>query len=144
MGIKVVGLMHTGVRITPEDGDVEKALSIWQDMLGLKIDSSRPDFPDIPGAWLNFDQNGSGQGEPPQQIHIFGANGASPRARSKREDPTRPHVALAVESLDDAKRDLESRDIDYWIYSGLVGAASEQVFFEDGFGNMIELQEAPA
>ena len=144
MGIKVVGLMHTGVRITPEDGDVEKALSIWQDMLGLKIDSSRPDFPDIPGAWLNFDQNGCGQGEPPQQIHIFGANGASPRARSKREDPTRPHVALAVESLDDAKRDLESRDIDYWIYSGLVGAASEQVFFEDGFCNMIELQEAPA
>ena len=90
MGIKVVGLMHTGVRITPEDGDVEKALSIWQDMLGLKIDSSRPDFPDIPGAWLNFAPNGADQGEPPQQIHIFGANGTSPRARTKREDPTRP------------------------------------------------------
>ena len=143
MGIKVVGLMHTGVRITAEDGDKEKAMSVWCDMLGLTVDTSRPPFPTIPGAWLNFaPRDGAAADEEPQQIHLFGANGTSPAGRTPREDPTRPHVALAVESLEDAKRELESRDIDYWIFAGLVGTNSEQVFFEDGFGNMIELQEA--
>lgn len=62
-------------------------------------------------------------------------------ARSPKEDPTRPHVAFAVADLAAAKAELARRDIAFRVYDGLVGAASEQVFFEDPFGNMIELQQ---
>lgn len=138
MTIKVVGLMHAGVRIAPDRKDVKAALDIWTDLLGLQVDKERPHIAGIPGFWVNL-----AKGDRSQQIHVFGAKGKSPRARSRKEDPTRPHVALAVEDLAAAKRELEQRKIKYWTYESLVGRASAQVFFEDGFGNMIELQEAP-
>ena len=137
MTIKVVGLMHAGVRIAPERRDVKAALGIWTDLLGLQVDAERPHIAGIPGFWINL-----AKGDRSQQIHVFGAKGKSPRARSRKEDPTRPHVALAVEDLEAAKRELEQRKIKYWTYESLVGRASAQVFFEDGFGNMIELQQA--
>ena len=138
MGIKVVGLIHAGVRIAPEDKDVEAALDIWSDLLGLQVDRKRPHIPGIPGFWINL-----AEGDRSQQIHVFGAKGKSPPAPSRKQDPTRPHVAFAVEDLEEAKRELNSREIEFWIYRNLVGRATEQVFFEDGFGNMIELQQAP-
>ena len=77
-----------------------------------------------------------------QQIHVFGAEGESPVAHSSKEDPPRAHIAFVVENLEQAKRELDGREIEFWIYGDLVGRGSEQVFFEDGFGNMIELQQA--
>ena len=74
----------------------------------------------------------------------MGADGNSPAARSEVQDPTRPHLAFAVADLEEAKQELERRKIEFWVYGGLVGPASEQVFFEDGCGNMIELQQASA
>ena len=138
MAIKVTGLMHAGVRIAPKESDVEAALAVWQDLLGLQVDKKRPHIPGIPGFWINL-----AKGDRGQQIHVFGAKGKSPRAMSKKKDPTRPHVALAVEDLDEARRELAARNIKYWVFEGLVGRNSDQVFFEDGFGNMIELQQAP-
>ena len=138
MAIKVTGLMHAGVRIAPKESDVEAALALWQDLLGLQVDKKRPHIPGIPGFWINL-----AKGDRGQQIHVFGAKGKSPRAMSKKKDPTRPHVALAVEDLDEARRELAARNIKYWVFEGLVGRNSDQVFFEDGFGNMIELQQAP-
>jgi catechol 2,3-dioxygenase-like lactoylglutathione lyase family enzyme len=137
MAIKVTGLMHAGVRIAPKESDVEAALALWQDLLGLQVDKKRPHIPGIPGFWINL-----AKGDRGQQIHVFGAKGKSPRAMSKKKDPTRPHVALAVEDLDEARRELAARNIKYWVFEGLVGRNSDQVFFEDGFGNMIELQQA--
>ena len=77
----------------------------------------------------------------PQQIHIFGAEGVSPMGRNEKEDPTRHHIAYAVEDLAAAEHELKTRGIYYWIYDSLVGNAAKQVFFEDPFGNMIELQQ---
>lgn len=139
MAIKVVGLMHAGIRIGPEDGDVDKALEIYNDLLGLQVDRKRPHIPGIPGFWANM-----AKGDRSQQLHIFGAKGRSPAARSRKEDPTRAHVALAVDDLEKAKAELARRNITYWTYESLVGRGSAQVFFEDGFGNMLELQQAPA
>ena len=79
------------------------------------------------------------EGSRHQQIHLFGAEGASPM-----EDPTRHHIAFAVEDRAEAERELKARGIDYWIYDSLVGTTFKQVFFEDPFGNMIELQAAVA
>ena len=80
-------------------------------------------------------------GDRGRQIHIFGAEGVSPMGRNEREDPTRHHVACAVEDLAEAEPELKARGIYYWIYESLVGNASKQVFFEDPCGNMVELQQ---
>ena len=137
MAITVLSLLHTGVRIPPGDDEVAKAHACYGELLGLEVDTERGDIPGIPGFWVNIRAGDRGQ-----QIHVFGADGQSPRARSEKEDPTRPHLAFAVADLEEAKAELSRRGIEFWVYESLVGKASLQVFFEDGLGNMIELQQA--
>ena len=72
----------------------------------------------------------------------MGAEGQSPVARSDQQDPTRTHIAFAVEDIDEARKTLEQQGVEFWVYEGLVGRSSDQVFFEDPFGNVIELQQA--
>ena len=71
----------------------------------------------------------------------MGATGESPVARSAEEDPTRPHVALAVEDINEARRELEERGVRHWTIRSLVGENSDQVFVPDPFGNVIELHQ---
>jgi len=136
MTIEILGLMHAGVRVGKSEEDIAKAKNFYQDLLGLEVDGERPEIKGIPGFWNNIRP-----GERGQQLHIMGAEGMSPAARSEKHDPTRTHVAFAVKDLDAARADLEARDIEYWEYTALVGTASDQIFFEDPFGNVIELQE---
>jgi len=137
MPIKVLALLHTGVRIPTADENLTAAHAVYSDLLGLEVDPNRGDIQGIPGFWSNIRDGDRGQ-----QIHIMGSDGASPAARSEKQDPTRPHVALAVEDIEQAKAELTSRGIEFWVYESLVGKGSLQVFFEDGCGNMIELQQA--
>ena len=136
MPIKITKLLHAGVRVGPGAENVKKALEFYGGLLGLEADEYRPYVPGIPGHWMNVNH-----GDRNQQIHLFGAEGISPMGRNEREDPTRHHIAYAVEDLAEAERELKARGIYYWIYDSLVGNASKQVFFEDPFGNMIELQQ---
>jgi catechol 2,3-dioxygenase-like lactoylglutathione lyase family enzyme len=136
MPIKVLELHHHGIRIGKSDADVGKARDFYTDVLGLEADAGRPNIPGIPGFWLDV---GNEQGS--AQIHVMGAEGRSPLARSDIEDPTIPHVALAVEDINEAKRELEARGIWYWQMQGLVGQNSNQVFVRDPFGNVIELHQ---
>jgi catechol 2,3-dioxygenase-like lactoylglutathione lyase family enzyme len=137
MTIKIVGLMHAGVRIGPGEDDLKKAEDFYGGLLGMEYDGERPYIEAIPGFWAN-----ARDGDRSQQLHIMGAAGQSPVARSSKQDPTRAHVAFAVEDLDAARAELAERGVEYWTYEGLVGTNSDQVFFEDPFGNMIELQQA--
>lgn len=136
MAIKVLELHHHGIRMGKEEDDVEKARTFYGDVLGLETDSGRPTIPGIPGFWMYV-----GQGDNTSQIHLMGAVGMSPVARSEKEDPTHPHVALAVEDIQEAKRDLEERGIWYWQIEGLVGQGSDQIFVRDPFDNVIELHQ---
>jgi catechol 2,3-dioxygenase-like lactoylglutathione lyase family enzyme len=136
MAIKVLELHHHGIRIGKEDGEVEKARAFYSGVLGLETDAGRPTIPGIPGFWMYV-----GEGENTSQIHLMGAVGMSPVARSEKEDPTHPHVALAVEDIQEAKRDLEARGIWYWQIEGLVGQGSDQIFVRDPFDNIIELHQ---
>ena len=136
MAIKVLELHHHGIRIGKEDGEVEKARAFYSDVLGLETDAGRPTIPGIPGFWMYV-----GEGESTSQIHLMGAVGMSPVARSEKEDPTHPHVALAVEDIQEAKRDLDARGIWYWQIEGLVGQGSDQIFVRDPFDNIIELHQ---
>jgi len=136
MPIKVVGLLHTGIRIPTGDDDLAAAHAVYCDLLGLEVDDKRGHIQGVPGFWSNIRSGDRGQ-----QIHIMGSDGASPAARSEKQDPTRPHVAFAVEDIDGAKAELTRLGIEFWVYESLVGKKSVQVFFEDGCSNMIELQQ---
>lgn len=136
MPIKVVELHHHGIRIGTKPGEVEQARQFYTDVLGLETDHHRPDIPGVPGFWMYV-----GQDDRTAQIHLLGAVGRSPIARSEKEDPTLPHVALAVESIDEAREELKQRGIWYWSIKGLAGPGSDQVFVQDPFGNVIELHQ---
>ena len=136
MTIKIKKLLHIGVRVDPDENSINEANAFYSDVLGLQIDTQRPEIKGIPGFWVNISD-----GDRTQQVHVMGATGASPVSRSKTEDPTRMHIAFAVENIDAARRSLAKRRVKYWEYGGLVGQASLQIFFEDPCGNMIELQE---
>jgi catechol 2,3-dioxygenase-like lactoylglutathione lyase family enzyme len=136
MPIKVVELHHHGIRIGTQPQELEQARQFYTDVLGLENDADRPNIPGVPGFWIYV-----GQGDQTTQIHLLGATGQSPIARSAQEDPTLPHVALAVEDIEEARKELERRGIWHWSIQGLVGANSDQVFVRDPFGNVIELHQ---
>ena len=136
MPIKVLELHHHGIRIDPTADAVAEARRFYVDVLGIPLDSRRPDIPGVPGLWLDV-----GEGPQSAQIHLMGAAGKSPPARSDTEDPTIPHVALAVEDIVETRRELDAQGVAYWQIDGLVGADSQQVFLRDPFGNMIELHQ---
>ena len=138
MAIKIRKLLHAGVRIGPTEEDVVKAHDFYAGLLGLQHDGGRPHIPTIPGFWVNLAQDDTGQ-----QLHIMGAEGMSKAARSEKHDPTRQHLAFAARDLAAARQELATREIEFWVYEGLVGRGSDQVFFEDPFGNVIELQQEP-
>jgi len=136
MPIKVVELHHHGIRIGTAPEEVESARQFYTEVLGLQADPRRPNIPSIPGFWMYV-----GQGDQTTQIHLMGAKGMSPMARSEKEDPTLPHVALAVDNIQEAREELERRGIWHWRIQGLVGPNSDQVFVRDPFGNVIELHQ---
>lgn len=136
MAIKVLELHHHGIRIGTTEDEVEQARHFYTDVLGIPADAGRPDIRGIPGFWLDI-----GSGDKSSQIHLMGAVGMSPVARSAKEDPTLPHVALAVEDIQEAKQELDRQGIWYWQIHGLVGNNSDQIFVQDPFGNIIELHQ---
>jgi catechol 2,3-dioxygenase-like lactoylglutathione lyase family enzyme len=136
MPIKILELHHHGIRIGKTPEEVEQARQFYTDVLGLSVDQGRPDIPGIPGFWVYV-----GDAQQTAQIHLMGAVGRSPMARSDKEDPTIPHVALAVEDIQEAQQELDRQGIWYWRIQGLVGQYSDQVFVRDPFGNVIELHQ---
>ncbi len=136
MPIKVLELHHHGIRIGTTPGQVETSRRFYTEVLGLTADSERPDLPGVPGFWMFV-----GNDKHTASIHLMGATGISPLARNLKEDPTLPHVALAVEDIQAATEELKDRGIWFWQIQGLVGADSDQVFVQDPSGNVIELHQ---
>ena len=136
MPIKVLELHHHGIRIEPSADAQVRAKAFYSDLLGLEADEGRPNIPGVPGFWMYV-----GEDEQRTQIHLMGATGQSPVANNAEEDPTRPHVALAVEDINESRRELEERGVPHWTVRGMVGENSDQVFIHDPFGNIIELHQ---
>ena len=155
--IEVVGLMHHAIPIGKGDADaLARAREFYGELLGLPLDTGRPDIPGTPGYWYNVptglrprsagEEDTRAVGPPPahlRQIHLIGRPNGAPADGDDGQEPMSrkvAHLALAVTSLSAAKNALDQRDIPYVIQTAAVGA--EQVFFFDPFGNQIELQEA--
>lgn len=134
MAIKVLELHHHGIRVGPTPGDLDKALAFYRDVLGLASDKGRPEIPAVPGFWMDVGGRA--------QIHLMGASGMSPLAKGPGQDPSLPHVALAVSDIQEAKKELDRLGQPYWTTIGVTGPYAEQVFLHDPFGNMIELHQA--
>jgi catechol 2,3-dioxygenase-like lactoylglutathione lyase family enzyme len=130
----VIELHHHGIRIGPKPDEVKKALGFYQDVLGLSPDPGRPHIPTIDGYWM--DVGGTAQ------IHLMGVDGQSKFAETPDKDPSRPHVALAVADIQEARQELDRLGVSYWVTRGVVGPASQQIFMKDPFDNMIELHQA--
>jgi len=133
MAIEVLELHHHGIRIGPRPEAVKKAHDFYHDVLGLNPDPGRPLIPTIDGYWM--DVGGTAQ------IHLMGVDGQSRFAKGPGQDPSSPHVALAVADVQAARRELERLGVAYWVAEGVVGPQSQQIFMHDPFGNMIELHQ---
>ena len=133
MAVKVLELHHHGIRVGPSQEEVTKARTFYGDVLGLDHDPGRPTIPTIDGYWM--DVGGTAQ------IHLMGVDGQSKFAEGPGKDPSHPHVALAVEDIQEAKTELERMGVSFWVTRGVVGPESQQIFMHDPFGNMIELHQ---
>src|SRR3989442_14348050 len=102
MPIKIVELHHHVIRIGTTQSELETARRFYTDVLGLQADPERPTIPGVPGFWIFV-----GNDRHTASIHLISAEGMSPIALSEREDPTLPHVALAVEDIHKTRRSLE-------------------------------------
>ncbi len=135
MSIRVLELHHCGVRVQP--GKLDVMNRFYTDVLGLSPDLKRPEIPDIPGSWMFVGP----EGQPTTQIHIIERDSAPPWAKSAERDPTRFHVALAVDDIQKTRDELDRLGADYWVIEQLVARGSVQIYLNDPAGNLIELHE---
>jgi extradiol dioxygenase family protein len=133
MAIKVLEIHHHAVRVDGDDQKLKNVQSFYGDVLGMGADTGRPHLPGIPGMWINVGEVG--------QIHLIGGDLPSPFAQGPGQDPTAPHVALAVADIVEARQELERMKIPYWSLKGATGPGTEQLFMNDPCGNMIELHQ---
>ena len=157
--LKIVGILHHAVQIDGSADGVAQARRFYGEVLGLPLDAGRPDIPGTPGWWFNVPSEPAEaagtvderrQGPPPvslRQIHLIGARpddspdtSVSAQRVRNLSVTRRDHIALAVVDLQEAKQELEAQGVPFVSQTAAVGA--EQVFFQDPFGNVIELQEA--
>jgi catechol 2,3-dioxygenase-like lactoylglutathione lyase family enzyme len=134
MAIKVLELHHHGIRVGPSAGEVEAARKFYSEVLGLSPDPGRPHTPTVDGYWM--DVGGKAQ------IHLMGVDGQSKFAQGPGKDPASFHVALAVEDIQETRRELERMGVEFFVTLGVVGPQSQQIFLKDPSGNMIELHQA--
>jgi len=114
----VRGLNHVSLRIR----DVERSRAFYEGLIGLAR-APRPDL-GFPGVWYQI--GGS-------QLHLLAA-----APQIEPIDPTGPHFAVEVPSVEDVRRELEARGVPYLSF----GAA--QLWIRDPDGNVVEITEAAA
>ncbi|MGD9615751.1 MAG: VOC family protein [Alphaproteobacteria bacterium] len=133
MAINVVEIHHHAIRIDSDQPKLDATRNFYEGVLGMTADPGRPTIPGVPGFWINI-----GEGS---QIHLIGGQQPSPLAKGPGQDPTIPHVALAVADIQETKAELDRLGVKYWSMTGINGPAAEQIFVNDPSGNMIELHQ---
>lgn len=105
----------------------EKALQFYCGILGLELDSSRPDL-GYPGAWLNV---GDGQ------IHLLELPNPDSVDNRPAHGGRDRHIALVVSDLDELIQRLEAADIAV----SKSKSGRKAAFCRDYDGNAVELVE---
>ena len=107
--------------------NTEQALTFYQSILGLEVDTNRPDL-GYPGAWLNIGE---------QQIHLLELTNPDPLENRPLHGGRDRHTALLVDSLDQMVARLESAKLSYTLSK----SGRKALFCRDYDGNAIELIE---
>jgi catechol 2,3-dioxygenase-like lactoylglutathione lyase family enzyme len=120
--MKVTRFHH--VSVNAHSTPILELADFYRDVLGLE-DKARPEIPGVPGHWHAVGD---------QELHLVGAEPSGTTI-----DTTGNHYCMAVEDLDGAIGELESRGIDY--VRAVQGAGTVQIWIADPAGNTIELQQ---
>lgn len=120
---EITGIHHASVLV----GDLARALHFYVDVLGIKLDPSRPSMP-FEGAWLTLGD---------QQIHLLQLPNPDPLDDRPEHAGRDRHTALNVRGLDAVVSRLEQAGI------AMTHSRSGRhaVFCRDPDGNGIELVE---
>lgn len=121
----ISALLHTSVLIA----DTERSLRFYCDVLGLQIDTQRPDL-GFPGAWLKVGHL--------QQIHLLQLPNPDPVSDRPAHGGRDRHVALAVADLSVIEKSLERAEVEYT--SSRSGRRA--LFCRDPDGNALEFVES--
>ena len=117
------GILHTSLIVA----DTSRSLAFYEKVLLLEIDPDRPDL-GYPGAWLNVGA---------QQIHLLELPNPDPVTGRPEHGGRDRHVAIAIESVDELQKSLESNGIEYT----LSRSGRKALFCRDPDGNALEFIE---
>ena len=124
--IKLKSVRHAGVPVS----DVKKSKSFYK-MLGFE-EIERPKIKGIPGAW--YECNGT-------QVHLIGQRNET---AAKNLPGVGTHIALQVEDLEEAKKALKRRKIEFAEFTPPASMGGAPVLFlKDPDGNAVELRTDP-
>jgi glyoxylase I family protein len=118
----IVGLHHVSVLIA----DTQRSLDFYCGILGLKVDSARPDL-GFPGAWLEL-----GEG---RQIHLLELPNPDPIEGRPEHGGRDRHLALWVDATDEIAARLNQADIPF----SRSRSGRDALFCRDPDGNGIEM-----
>lgn len=115
------GLHHVSLLV----GDTERSLAFYHRVLGLKVDSSRPDL-GYAGAWLNLNDG--------CQIHLLELPNPDPKDGRPEHGGRDRHTAVIVQDLDELEAALKSAGIS----SSRSRSGRQALFCRDPDGNALE------
>jgi len=118
------GIDHVSVLVS----DTGRALEFYRDVLGLEVDSGRPELA-YAGAFLNL---GDGR-----QIHLIELPNPDPVEGRPAHGGRDRHMALRVSSLDDVVSRLQAAEIPYTLSS----SGRRALFCRDYDSNALEFVE---
>jgi len=105
--------------------DINIALAFYEDVLGLTVDTARPDL-GYPGAWLTL----PGQ----QQIHLMQIDNPDKNSRRPEHGGRDYHIAFVVSSIANIIKSLEDLAIPFT--TSISGRKA--LFCRDPYGNALE------
>lgn len=121
--MKINKLLHASVLVA----DVDRSLAFYVKLLGLNVDSSRPDL-GYPGAWLAMGD---------QQIHLLQLPNPDPIEGRPAHGGRDRHIALAVDNIAELIDTLNNAGITYTLSK----SDRKALFCRDPDGNALEFVE---
>ena len=119
----IKAIAHVSVLVS----DTETALEFYRDILGLSVDSGRPDL-GYPGAWLNVGE---------QQIHLLELPSPDPVQGRPEHGGRDRHTAFNISDIESLIESLERNGITYTRSR----SGRKALFCRDPDGNALEFIE---
>ena len=123
MDFQIIRILHSSLLVK----DTKRSLTFYCDVLGLQVDSERPDL-GFPGAWLNIGI---------QQIHLLELPNPDPVEGRPEHGGRDRHTALQVIDIDGLQHRLEKAGIPFTRSK----SGRKAIFTRDPDGNALEFVE---